>query len=57
MIEQIMAGKKHGSVILIRLGFAPSGRDDYLFNRISALLDALIRSDCKIVPVSAVVSK
>jgi peptidoglycan/xylan/chitin deacetylase (PgdA/CDA1 family) len=57
MIERIMAGKKHGAVIPIRLGFAPGGRDDYLFNRVSVLLDALIRSDCKIVPVSAVVSK
>jgi peptidoglycan/xylan/chitin deacetylase (PgdA/CDA1 family) len=57
MIERIIAGEKHGAVIPIRLGLAPGGRDDYLFNRISVLLDALIRSDCKIVPVSAVVSK
>jgi peptidoglycan/xylan/chitin deacetylase (PgdA/CDA1 family) len=57
MIERIIAGKKHGAVIPVRLGFAPGGRDDYLFNRVSVLLDALIRSDCVIVPVSAVVSK
>jgi peptidoglycan/xylan/chitin deacetylase (PgdA/CDA1 family) len=57
MIERIISGKKHGAIIPIKLGFAPGGRDDYLFNRVSVLLDALIRSDCKIVPVSAVVSK
>jgi peptidoglycan/xylan/chitin deacetylase (PgdA/CDA1 family) len=57
MIERIMAGKKRGAVIPVRLGFAPGGRDDYLFNRVSVLLDALLRSDCIIVPVSAVVSK
>jgi peptidoglycan/xylan/chitin deacetylase (PgdA/CDA1 family) len=57
MIERIIAGKKRGAVIPVRLGFAPGGRDDYLFNRVNVLLDALIRSDCIIVPVSAVVSK
>ncbi|MDR2731323.1 MAG: polysaccharide deacetylase family protein [Treponema sp.] len=52
MIEQIVQQKKAGAVIPIRLGLLPGGRDEYLFQRINVLLDALIRSGCVIVPVS-----
>jgi hypothetical protein len=53
MVEFIM-GKKHpDAVIPIRLGLLPGGRDDYLFQYIDILLDALIRSGVKVVPVSA----
>jgi len=55
LIEQIVEKRKNGSVIPVRLGINPGGRDDYLFQRIDVLLDALIRSGCEIVPVSAIV--
>jgi len=55
IIEQIVDKRKNGSVIPVRLGINPGGRDDYLFQKIDVLLDALIRSGCDIVPVSEIV--
>jgi len=55
LIEQITYKRKNGSIIPVRLGLNPGGRNDYLFQRIDVLLDALIRSGCDIVPVSAIV--
>jgi len=55
LIEQIIEKRKNGSIIPVRLGLNPGGRDDYLFQKIDVLLDALIRSGCEIVPVSAII--
>jgi peptidoglycan/xylan/chitin deacetylase (PgdA/CDA1 family) len=55
MIEQIIKKRESGAIIPIRLGLLPGGRDEYLFQRIEALLDALLRSGYEIVPVSAVI--
>ncbi|GBU29524.1 hypothetical protein R84B8_03096 [Treponema sp. R8-4-B8] len=55
MIEQIIQKRESGAIIPIRLGLLPGGRDEYLFQRIEALLDALIRSGYEIVPVSSVI--
>jgi len=55
MIEQIIQKRESGAIIPIRLGLLPGGRDEYLFQRIEALLDALLRSGYEIVPVSSVV--
>jgi len=55
MIEQIIQKREAGAIIPIRLGLLPGGRDEYLFQRIEALLDALIRSGYEIVPVSSVI--
>jgi peptidoglycan/xylan/chitin deacetylase (PgdA/CDA1 family) len=44
---------KGGSIIPIRLGLLPGGRNDYLFNKLELLFDALIRAGYEIVPVSA----
>jgi peptidoglycan/xylan/chitin deacetylase (PgdA/CDA1 family) len=55
MIEQIIQKRESGAVIPIRLGLLPGGRDEYLFQRIEALLDALLRSGYEIVPVSSVI--
>jgi len=55
MIEQIIQQKKTDAVIPIRLGSLPGGRDEYLFQRIDVLLDALIRSGCVVVPVSQII--
>jgi hypothetical protein len=57
MIEQIIEKKKSHAVIPIRLGLLPGGRDDYLFQRIDVLLDALIRSGCETVVVSKILNK
>jgi peptidoglycan/xylan/chitin deacetylase (PgdA/CDA1 family) len=53
MVDRIMARKRPGSIIPIRLGLLPGGRDDYLFHRVDVLLDALIREGYAVVPVSA----
>jgi peptidoglycan/xylan/chitin deacetylase (PgdA/CDA1 family) len=55
IIERIIADKKPGAIVPIRLGLLPGGSDDYLFLRVEVLLDALIRSGCDIVPVSAII--
>jgi peptidoglycan/xylan/chitin deacetylase (PgdA/CDA1 family) len=55
MIDRIIDSKQPGSIIPIRLGLLPGGRNDYLFNRIDVLLDALIRSGYGVVPVSTVI--
>jgi len=57
MIEQIMERKTQGAIIPIRLGLLSGGRDEYLFQRIDVLLDALIRSGCEIVLVSAIINR
>jgi len=57
MIEQIINRKTLGAVIPVRLGLLNGGRDEYLFQYIEVLLDALIRSGCEIVPVSAVIRR
>ncbi|GAB1481481.1 polysaccharide deacetylase family protein [Treponema sp.] len=52
IIDYVMKDIKDGSVLPIRLGINSNGRDDYLFNRLDVLLDALIRRGFEIVPVS-----
>jgi len=55
MIEQILQRAEAGAVIPVRLGLLPGGRDEYLFQRIDVLIDALLRSGFEIVPVSSVI--
>jgi hypothetical protein len=57
MIEQIMLKKTNDAIIPIRLGLIPGRRDEYLFQRIDILLDAMIRSGIEIVPVSKITGK
>lgn len=57
MIDLIMQKKEANAVIPVRLGLLPGGRDDYLFQRIEVLLDALIRCGIEVVPVSAVIKR
>jgi len=57
IIEQIITKRKNGAVVPVRLGLIYGGRNEYLYQRIDLLLDALIRSGCEIVPVSAVVGR
>jgi peptidoglycan/xylan/chitin deacetylase (PgdA/CDA1 family) len=55
MIDRIMNLKRPGSIIPIRLGTLPGGRQDYLYLRIEVLLDALVRAGYTVVPVSTIV--
>jgi len=57
MIEQIMERKTERAIVPVRLGLLSGGRDEYLFQRIEVLLDALARSGCEIVLVSAIVRR
>ena len=52
IVDAIMAAKKKGSIVPIRLGVPSGGRDDYLYGRLDVLLDALMRSGYAVVPVS-----
>jgi len=57
IIEQILTGKKSEVIISIQMGMQPGGRGDNAFRRIDVLLDALLRSGCRIVPASAIIGK
>lgn len=52
IVERIMAQKKPGSIIAVRLGIPQGERDDYLFHRLDILINALIAEGYEIVPVS-----
>jgi len=57
IIDQIVTAienSANGAVVPVRLGLLQGGRDEYLYQRISVLIDALIRSGYEIVPVSSV---
>jgi hypothetical protein len=53
MIDGVMDSVRGGSIIPVRLGLLPGGRNDYLFNKVELLLDAVIRAGYEIAPVSA----
>ena len=52
MVDYIVAAARPGYIIPIRLGLLPGGRNDYLFNRINVLLDALVREGFLLTTVS-----
>lgn len=52
IVDYIMESKRVASIIPIRLGILPGGRDDYLFGKLDVLLDALMRAGYDVVPVS-----
>jgi len=55
MIDFIISKREANAIVPIRLGQLPGGRDEYLFQRIDVLLDALLRCGYVIVPVSAII--
>ncbi len=55
IVDRIMKEKRPGSIIPIRLGLLPGGRDGYLFNSLDVLLDALVRSGYSMVPISTLI--
>lgn len=52
LVDRILAEKKPGSIIPVRIGRPDGERDDYLFHKIDLLLNGLISLGYKAVPVS-----
>ncbi|MDR0410514.1 MAG: polysaccharide deacetylase family protein [Treponema sp.] len=57
MVDRIMEIKQAGSIIPIRLGLLSGDRNDYLFDRINVLLDALVKEGYSIGTVSDVIKQ
>jgi peptidoglycan/xylan/chitin deacetylase (PgdA/CDA1 family) len=55
LVERIIAQKKPGSIIPIRIGKAKGEREDYLFHKLDLLLNGLISLGYTIVPVSTLI--
>lgn len=53
LVERISTSVRPGSIIPIRLGLPEAGRDDYLFNELPLLINALISEGYSLVPVSS----
>jgi len=52
IIQRIINLKKPGSIIPVKIGKTDVKRDDYLFNYLDVLINALVKSGYSIVPVS-----
>jgi hypothetical protein len=55
IVEKVVSEAKPGSIIPIRLGITDGGRDDYLYRELALLIDDLIGSGYRIVPVSTLI--
>jgi len=56
IIEEILAAKKPGSIIPVRIGKVEGGRSDYLYEKIALLVNALTEAGYRIVTVDALIS-
>ncbi len=57
IIEDLVRSLKPGSVVPVRIGAAPGTREDYLYDKIDILLNALMDEGYAIVPVDALSGK
>jgi peptidoglycan/xylan/chitin deacetylase (PgdA/CDA1 family) len=55
LVERIISRKKPGSIIPIQLGVAVNNRDDYLYQYLDILINALTKLGYEIVPVSQLI--
>lgn len=55
LVERILAEKKPGSVIPIRVGSPAGTRTDYLYDKLELLINGLLESGYDIVPVSSLI--
>jgi peptidoglycan/xylan/chitin deacetylase (PgdA/CDA1 family) len=55
LVEKIVADKKPGSIIPINVGIPDGKREDFLFQKLDLLINALLRLGYDIVPVSRLV--
>jgi peptidoglycan/xylan/chitin deacetylase (PgdA/CDA1 family) len=52
LVERVMQRKKPGSIVPITIGSPDNGREDYLFQKLDLLIDALLAAGYEVVPVS-----
>ncbi len=57
LVEEIIKVKRPGSIIPIRIGKPAGERDDYLYQKIDILINALIEGGYRIVPVSTLLQE
>ncbi len=55
IVERVMAKKKPGSIVPVRIGVPEGGREDYLFAELDLLIDSLLGEGYEIVPASALI--
>ena len=58
LIERILAEKRPGSIVSMRVGMPDDGRgtrDDYVFHRLDVLLNGLLERGYRVVPVSTLI--
>ncbi len=55
LVESVVSAVRPGSIIPIQLGIPEGGRDDFLFNELPLLINALIAEGYAIVPVSQLI--
>ncbi len=55
IVEHIVAEKKPGSIIPLRVGVGDARRNDYLFQKLDLLINELVRRGYEIVPVSSLI--
>lgn len=56
LVENIMAAVKPGSIIPVRIGMGRSARNDYLFDDVDLLLNALVERGYEIVTVDTLIN-
>lgn len=55
LVEKTAAAVKPGSIVPLRMGIPDGGREDYLYNELPLLLNALLAVGYEIVPVSTLI--
>ncbi len=55
ILDAIVKDKLPGSIIPIRLGLNPGGRDNYLFHSVDILIEAIVKAGYDIVSVSSLI--
>lgn len=55
IVERVVAAAKPGSIIPIRIGIPEGGREDYLYNELPLIINALLSEGFEIVPVSTLI--
>ncbi|MBN1837169.1 MAG: polysaccharide deacetylase family protein [Spirochaetales bacterium] len=55
IVERVMEQKKPGSIVPIRIGIPEGGREDYLFQKVDLLIDALLKRGYRVVPVTTLI--
>jgi len=57
IIEDILKTKKPGSIIPVRIGRTSGTRNDYLYDRVDLLINALVEAGYEIVTVDELIKR